>query len=1553
MAPAGSAPTPGLYDSRFEHDACGVGFIADLTGRPGHDVVSKALTALCNLEHRGAEGGDPGTGDGAGILTQIPDAFFREVCDFDLPPAGSYVAGLVFLPATSADRGEEPDHERDAAALAGQDIAKMAIAQLAEAENLIVLGWRDVPNNPEVCGRGARAAAPHLVQLFLAGVGRQRGIELERMAFCLRKRARREIGVYFASLSPRTIVYKGMLSAPQVRAFFPDLSDERYRSALALVHSRFSTNTFPSWQLAHPYRYIAHNGEINTVRGNRNWMRAREAMLASSLLPDSADGRGIDRIFPVLDPDGSDSASFDECLELLHMGGRSLPHAVLMMIPEPWENHEEMDPARRAFYEFHASMMEPWDGPALIAFTDGTVIGAVLDRNGLRPGRYWITRDGLVILASEVGVLDIDPATVVRKGRLQPGRIFLADTGTGRIVEDEEVKAALAEEHPYEELLHAGQVHLNDLPPRERPLSGAADLVTRQQMFGYTEEELRIILGPMARSGAEPIGSMGTDTPIAVLSGRPRLVFDYFAQMFAQVTNPPLDAIREELITSLASTTGPERNLFDPSPASCRQVVLPFPVLSDSDLAKIVHINSDGDLPGFAAYVIDGRYDAAGGGEALRQRLTELCWEVSEAINEGARIIVLSDRGARYDHADPLPRPGDPAGPAHGAGTAPIPSLLLTGAVHHHLIRQKTRTKVGLIVEAGDARECHHVALLIGYGASAVAPYLAVETVRDMARRGVLEGVAEDKAAASLIKAFGKGVLKIMSKMGVSTVASYTGAQIFEAVGLGEEVIGTCFDGTTSRLGGVGFDVLAAETSRRLARAFPPGGVQPAHRRLETGGEYQWRREGEPHLFNPQTVFKLQHATRSRRYEIFKEYTSLVDDQSAQLMTLRGLMRIKGVDAPGARPPIPVEEVEPVSAIVRRFSTGAMSYGSISAEAHETLAIAMNRIGGRSNTGEGGEDAGRFTRDANGDLRRSAVKQVASGRFGVTSHYLANADDVQIKMAQGAKPGEGGQLPGHKVYPWIAKTRHSTPGVGLISPPPHHDIYSIEDLAQLIHDLKNANPSARVHVKLVSEVGVGTVAAGVSKAHADVVLISGHDGGTGAAPLTSLKHAGTPWELGLAETQQTLLLNKLRDRIVVQADGQLKTGRDVVVAALLGAEEFGFASAPLVVSGCIMMRVCHLDTCPVGIATQNPELRKRFTGRPEFVVSFFEFIAQEVREYLAQMGFRTLAEAVGHADQLESAEAIGHWKAHGLDLAPVLYQPELPEDAARRNTTRQDHGIDRALDNTLIQLAEGALQDGTALRLELPVRNVNRTVGTMLGYEVTKRWGAEGLPDNTIDISFRGSAGQSFGAFLPRGITLRLAGDANDYVGKGLSGGRIIVAPDPEAAFAADEQIIAGNVIGYGATGGEIFLRGVVGERFCVRNSGALAIAEGVGDHGCEYMTGGRVVVLGSIGRNFAAGMSGGIAYVLDLPAHRVNTEMVDLDPLDADDAAFLNDAVRSYAAETGSPVAAGLLADWDATLARFGKIMPKDYKRVLSATQMAEREGRDVNEAVMAASHG
>jgi glutamate synthase (NADPH/NADH) large chain len=1519
------AATDGLYDSRFEHDACGVGFVADLSARGGHDVIASALRVLCNLEHRGAAGADPDTGDGAGILTQIPDEFFRGVTGFPLPEPGAYAVGLAFLPIDYPERTE----------------AFASVAALAADEGLTVLGWRDVPNDPGACGPGAREVLPHLAQLFVAGVAGECGMVLERMAFCLRKRAEHEAAVYFASLSCRTLVYKGMLSAPQVEPFFPDLSDDRYASNLALVHSRFSTNTFPSWPRAHPYRYIAHNGEINTVQGNRNWMRAREAMLASPLIPASVSGQGLERLFPIVDPSSSDSASFDDCLELLHLGGRSLPHSLLMMIPEPWENHEEMDARRRAFYAYHATLMEPWDGPALIAFTDGTVIGAVLDRNGLRPGRYWVTSDGLVILASEVGVLDIEPARVVRRGRLQPGRIFLADTAAGRIVEDEEVKAELAAEHPYQEWLHAGLVHLDDLPERERPVVTDADLLTRQRMFGYTEEELRVILAPMARAGSEPIGSMGTDTPVAVLSDRSRLVFDYFTQLFAQVTNPPLDAIREELVTSLATSTGPEHNLLEPEPASCRQVVLPFPVIGEEDLARLVHINDDGNLPGFAAHVVDGRFDPAGGGESLRRRLAEICAEVHAAIETGARLIVLSDRLGVTGGSSP-----------GGKQSIPIPSLLLTGAVHHHLIREKTRTRVGLIVESGDARECHHIALLTGYGAAAVCPYLAIESVRDLAARGELGGITPDKAAANLVKAYGKGLLKVMSKMGVSTIASYTGAQIFEAIGLGDEVIATCFTGTASRLGGVGFGVLAREAVRRAAVAA--GGAGLAHRRLETGGDYQWRREGEPHLFSPETVFKLQHATRSRRYEIFKEYTALVDNQSAKLHTLRGLLRIKGIDdagEPQPSVPINIDEVESVASIVRRFATGAMSYGSISAEAHETLAIAMNRLGARSNTGEGGEDPDRFIPDGNGDLRRSAVKQVASGRFGVTSEYLVNADDLQIKMAQGAKPGEGGQLPGHKVYPWIAKTRYSTPGVGLISPPPHHDIYSIEDLAQLIHDLKNANPAARVHVKLVAEVGVGTVAAGVSKAHADVVLISGHDGGTGAAPLTSIKHAGAPWELGLAETQQTLLRNKLRDRIVVQVDGQLKTGRDVIIAAMLGAEEFGFASAPLVVSGCIMMRVCHLDTCPVGVATQNPELRARFSGKPEFVVNFFEFIAEEVREYLAALGLRSLKEAVGRVDLLDTALAVSHWKAAGLDLTPVLRSPD--HDGPRSQVVDQDHGLDRALDNTLIQLAEGALEEGRPVRLELPIRNVNRTVGTMLGYEVTKRWGGEGLPPDTITVAFTGSAGQSFGAFAPRGVTLWLCGDANDYLGKGLSGGRLIAYPALDSPFAAEEQVIAGNVIGYGATGGEIFLRGVVGERFCVRNSGALAVAEGVGDHGCEYMTGGRVVILGPTGRNFAAGMSGGIAYVLDLAPTRLNREMVDVDPLEIPDVEFLRDVVSRHRELTGSAVAARLLAAWDASVQRFTKVMPKDYKRVLTAASAAEREGRDVNEAVMSAAHG
>ncbi|WP_216215785.1 glutamate synthase large subunit [Amycolatopsis aidingensis] len=1508
-------PAGGLYDEQYEHDACGVAFVADLAGRRDHGIVRKALTALRNLEHRGARGAEPETGDGAGILIQIPDAFFREVVDFKLPDAGGYAVGTAFLPVDEADR----------------DRAMSTIERIAAEEDLRILGWRQLPVDTEHVGPTAASTMPHFAQVFLAprreeapGAEADPALALERAAFVVRKRAEHALedaGVYFPSLSSRTIVYKGMLTEPQVPRFFPDLTDERVTSAIGLVHSRFSTNTFPSWPLAHPYRYVAHNGEINTLRGNRNWMDARESMLSTDLIQGD-----LERIYPIITRGASDSASFDEVLEMLHLGGRSLPHAVLMMIPEAWENHAEMDPQRRAFYEFHSTLMEPWDGPALVSFTDGTQIGAVLDRNGLRPARYWVTEDGLVVLASEVGVLELDPASVVQKGRLEPGRMFLVDTAQGRIIDDEEIKGGLAAEHPYGEWVDAGLLHLEELPEREREVPTHASLVRRQQAFGYTEEELDVLLEPMARSGAEPIGSMGNDSPLATLSSRSRQLFDYFIQLFAQVTNPPLDAIREELVTALGAQLGSEPNLLEAGAHSCRRIVLPFPVLDNDELAKLVHINDDGDLPEFQAVTVLGRYEVAGGGAALLRRLDEIRAEVSEAIEDGARLIVLSDRGVDEKYA-------------------PIPSLLLTGAVHHHLVREKTRTQVGLVVEAGDAREVHHIALLVGYGVAAVNPYMAMATVEEMAERGLIPGVDARQATRNLIKALGKGVRKTMSKMGVSTVASYTGAQIFEAIGLNEEVIETCFTGTTSRLGGVGFDTLALEVQQRHAKAYPVHGGRPSHRELETGGDYQWRREGEPHVFNPHTVFKLQHSTRAGKYEIFKEYTQAVDEQSERLLTLRGLFGIRE----GVRPPVPIEEVEPVSEIVKRFATGAISYGSISEEMHQTLAIAMNRLGGKSNTGEGGEDPERLYDPE----RRSAVKQVASGRFGVTSEYLVNADDIQIKMAQGAKPGEGGQLPGGKVYPWIAKTRYSTPGVGLISPPPHHDIYSIEDLAQLIHDLKNANPAARIHVKLVSEVGVGTVAAGVSKAHADVVLISGHDGGTGASPLSSIKHAGGPWELGLAETQQTLLANRLRDRIVVQTDGQLKTGRDVLIAALLGAEEFGFATAPLVVSGCIMMRVCHLDTCPVGVATQNPTLRAKFNGKADYVVNFFEFIAQEVREYLAALGFRSIEEAVGHAELLDTRKAVEHWKASGLDLSPIFHVPQLPPRAARHQVVPQDHGLDKALDNTLIQLAEGALASGDKVRLELPVRNVNRTVGTMLGSELTKRWGGEGLPDDTIDVTFTGTAGQSFGAFVPKGITLRLYGDGNDYVAKGLSGGRIIVRPPREAQFAAEEHIIAGNVIGYGATGGEIFLRGKVGERFCVRNSGALAVVEGVGDHGCEYMTGGQVVVLGSIGRNFAAGMSGGVAYVLDLPAHRVNQEMVDLDPLDDEDGEVLRDAVERHHAETGSAVAHALLTDWELALPRFGKVMPKDYKRVLQAQAAAEREGRDVNEAIMEAAHG
>ena len=1524
----------GLYNPAFEHDACGVAMVVDIQGRRSRDIVDKAITALLNLEHRGAAGAEPHSGDGAGIMLQVPDSFLRAVVDFELPAEGSYATGIAFLPQSA----------RDAAT------ACEAVAKIVEAEGLDVLGWREVPTDDSSLGALSRDAMPTFRQLFIGGAS---GPELERRAYVIRKRAEHELGskgpgqdgpgretVYFPSLSGRTFIYKGMLTTPQLKAFYLDLQDERLESALGIVHSRFSTNTFPSWPLAHPFRRIAHNGEINTVTGNENWMRAREALIKSDVFGSQDD---LEKIFPICTPGASDTARFDEVLELLHLGGRSLAHAVLMMIPEAWERQESMDPARRAFYAYHASLMEPWDGPASVCFSDGTVVGAVLDRNGLRPSRIWVTEDGLVVMASEVGVLDLDPAKVVKRMRLQPGRMFLVDTAQGRIVSDEEIKSELAAEHPYREWLDSQQFHLDELPQGPYIRMPHHRVVLRQQAFGYTYEELNLLVAPMARTGAEPIGSMGTDTPIAALSDKPRLIFDYFSQLFAQVTNPPLDAIREEVVTSLQATIGPEGDVLNPVPESCHQIVLPQPILRNHELAKLVNLNPDdevrGHKHGMRSAVIRCLYPVAKGGEGLRRALDDIRDAASKAIEDGARVLVISDRESNEN-------------------LAPIPSLLSVAAIHHHLVRQRTRTQVGLIVEAGDAREVHHMAMLIGFGAAAINPYIAFESIEDMLNRGALGGMDREKALSNYIKAAGKGVLKVMSKMGISTVASYTGAQLFQAIGISQAVLDEYFTGLTCPVGGIDLDDIAADVATRHQLAYLDRPDERAHRELEVGGEYQWRREGEYHLFNPDTVFKLQHSTRTGQYSVFKEYTALVDDQSERMASLRGLLKFKDPKDAG-RQPISIDEVEPASEIVKRFSTGAMSYGSISAEAHETLAIAMNRLGGRSNSGEGGEASSRFDRDPNGDWRRSAIKQVASGRFGVTSHYLTNCTDIQIKMAQGAKPGEGGQLPGHKVYPWVAEVRHSTPGVGLISPPPHHDIYSIEDLAQLIHDLKNSNPQARVHVKLVSENGVGTVAAGVSKAHADVVLISGHDGGTGATPLTSMKHAGAPWELGLAETQQTLLLNGLRDRIVVQVDGQLKTGRDVVIAALLGAEEFGFATAPLVVSGCIMMRVCHLDTCPVGVATQNPLLRERFNGKPEFVENFFLFIAEEVRELMAQLGFRTVNEMVGHVDALDTARAAEHWKARKLDLTPVLHAP----DSAFMNqdlycSSRQDHGLDKALDQQLIVMSREALDSGTPVKFTTTIANTNRTVGTMLGHELTKAYGANGLPDGTIDITFEGSAGNSFGAFVPKGITLRVYGDANDYVGKGLSGGRLVLRPSDNSpeGYVAEDNIIGGNVILFGATSGTAFIRGTVGERFAVRNSGAHAVVEGVGDHGCEYMTGGRVVILGPTGRNFAAGMSGGVAYVYDpddaLTAN-LNTEMVDLDEFDDADAEWLHDMIVAHVDATDSAVGQRILSDWPKQMGDFVKVMPRDYKSVLQAIAAAEAAGEDVDQAIMAAAHG
>ncbi|QKJ25298.1 glutamate synthase large subunit [Aquiluna borgnonia] len=1485
----------GLYDPTAEKDACGLAMVATLRGSAGHDIVEMALSSLRNLEHRGAVGSDAGTGDGAGILSQMPDRFLRRVVDFELPPMGQYGAGLVFL--------EENSKAKD----------KVALEQLAAAENLKVLGWRTPPTRPEVLGDLARAAMPVIEQVFVMGASGEKDLELERKLFRLRKRSEREIGLYHPSLSYRTMVYKGMVTTLQLEPFYPDLSEPDFESQLALVHSRFSTNTFPSWPLAHPFRFIAHNGEINTVKGNANWMAARESQLESEVLGN------IDQLKPIVTRGASDSATFDEVLELLVLSGRSLPHAMMMMIPGAWEKQLDLDPKVRDFYEYHSMIMEPWDGPAAVIFTDGSTVGATLDRNGLRPGRFVVTEDGFVILASEIGVANIPADKIVRKGRLQPGKMFLIDTKAGQIIEDEQIKSEIAAQEPWGEWLEENMINLRDLPEREHIRYSSSSVNRRQRVFGYTEEDLKEFIGPMARAGQEPIGAMGTDTPIAAISERPRLLFDYFTQQFAQVTNPPLDAIREEVVTSMTASIGPVPNLLDATPEHAKQLVMDFPILTNDELARIKHIDRANNIG--KAVTISCLYRVDDGAESLEARLAEMAVEVDEALDAGATFIILSDRDSNRE-------------------LAPIPSLLSLSSVHHHLIRQGTRLRAGLVVECGDARDVHHAATLIGYGASAINPYLALETAEDMVVKGLITGITPERSSKNMVKAMGKGVLKVMSKMGISTVASYAGAQCFEIIGLSQDLVDKYFTGTTTKLGGVGLEILHHEIEKRHRAAYPVEGATKIHLPLEVGGEMKWRREGPPHLFNPETIFKLQHSTKQKRYDIFKEYTKAVDDQSERLMTIRGLFEFKKT-----RPSISIDEVEPISEIVKRFSTGAMSMGAISPEAHEVLAIAMNRIGAKSNTGEGGESVERLL-DRN---RRSAVKQVASGRFGVTSMYLTHADDIQIKMAQGAKPGEGGQLPPHKVYPWIADLRHSTPGVGLISPPPHHDIYSIEDLKQLIFDLKRANRSARVHVKLVSQFGVGTVAAGVAKAKADVVLISGHDGGTGASPLNSLKHAGTPWELGLAEAQQTLLLNGLRDRIVVQVDGSMKTGRDVVIAALLGAEEYGFATAPLVVEGCILMRVCHLDTCPVGVATQNPELRARFQGQADHVVNFFEFLAQEVREHLAELGFRSLEEAIGHVELLDVNRAVKHFKADGLDLTPIFAAKDMDLTQNLKNTTVQDHELEEHFDFPLLQVAEPALKHAQSVVIDRVINNTNQAIGTMLGNELTKRWGEQGLNPGTLTLNLVGSAGQSLGGFVPRGITINVQGDCNDYVGKGLSGGTITVRPETSAGFVAAENVIAGNVIGYGATSGQIFLNGVVGERFLVRNSGAEAVVEGVGDHALEYMTGGRAVILGRTGINLGAGMSGGIAYVYKLSEARVNREALQsgeltLAALDSTDAAELRGLIEAHVLATDSTRAKALLQNFDAELVNFVKVMPRDYAKVLEIQRNATELGIELD---------
>ncbi len=1517
--PNGLPQKQGLYNPQQEHDACGIGFVVNIKGEKSHAIICQAITILANLAHRGGAGSEDNTGDGAGILLQLPDRFFRQVCPdigIFLPKAGEYGVGMVFLPRNETSR----------------KVCEKRIEAIVAQEGQSVLGWRTLPINESSLGSIARANRPYIRQVFIGcspELSQNGEMAFERCLYAIRKRCEKQIEeqsegsdnyYYFASLSCRTIVFKGMLTADQVDAFYLDLTSLEVESALALVHSRYSTNTFPSWERAHPYRYLIHNGEINTLRGNINWMHARESAIKTGLF-----GKDPDRIFPLINPNGSDSAMFDNCLEFLALTGRTLPHAAMMMVPEPWNRHESMSDEKKAFYEYHSTIMEPWDGPAAMAFTDGTQVGAILDRNGLRPSRYTITTDGLVILASEAGVLEIPPEKVLRKDRLRPGRMLLIDTAAGRIITDAELKQEIASGLPYRQWLDQNLLHLEDLP--DSPVLSEVDKSKLEQLekaFGYTYEDLRTVILPMARDGVEPLGSMGVDTPLAVLSDQPQLLYNYFKQLFAQVTNPPIDAQREEIITATESYMGSDGNLLDPQPANCRQIKLKYPVISNRDLARLQHIAK----PGFKAATLPILYGASQGEQALEKALADLFAAADEAIAGGANLIILSDRKA-------------------SASLAPIPALLAVAGLHHHLIRQKTRTRVSLILESGEPREVHHFALLLGYGASAVNPYLAFDAIGGLIREGLLPGLSYEEALDHYLKAAIKGIVKILSKMGISTIQSYQGAQIFEAVGIRQDVIERYFTATPSRIGGISLAVISSEVGRRHAAAFDPNRVDQS---LESGGQYKWRSNGEYHLFNPLTVHKLQQAVRLGDYQIFKEYSDLLNTESQQLCTLRGLLEFIP-----ANEPVPLDEVETVDSIVRRFKTGAMSYGSISQEAHEALAIAMNRLGGKSNTGEGGEDPRRYVPLENGESLCSAIKQVASGRFGVTSEYLISAKEIQIKMAQGAKPGEGGQLPGRKVYPWVAKTRHSTPGVGLISPPPHHDIYSIEDLAELIHDLKNANNQARINVKLVSEVGVGTIAAGVAKGRADVVLISGYDGGTGASPITSIRHAGLPWELGLAEAHQTLLLNDLRSRIVVETDGKLLTGRDVAIAALLGAEEFGFATGPLISLGCLMMRVCNLDTCPVGIATQNPKLRKQFAGKPEYVENFMRFIAAEMREIMAGLGFRTVNEMVGRTDRLQAKKAINHWKASGLDLSALLYQPPVDDKVGRYCQQSQDHGLENSLDQQiLLPICQNALKRGIPVKATLPIKNTNRVAGTQLGSEITRRYGSLGLPDDTIQLKFVGSAGQSFGAFIPRGLSLSVEGEANDYVGKGLSGGKIVIYPGHRPGYQSEANIIVGNVAFYGATGGEAYISGAAGERFCVRNSGLKAVVEAVGDHACEYMTGGRVVVLGPTGRNFAAGMSGGVAYVLDTDGRfssHCNTEMADPVSLeDPDEIEEVKAMIQKHVELTGSSYAAGILTNWRYLLPRFWKVLPRDYKRMNNALNTVRMQGLSGEAALMAA---